>query len=96
VVFALVSYFTAVTGKSDIGTFAGNALHGHAGGLLLRKIGSNLGSLSVNMFSPLIPIVVVVTGLKTMPLYREVCVLAFPRVGPIDQSAWSEADPVRA
>ncbi|HJY57791.1 MAG TPA: hypothetical protein VJ418_15550 [Streptosporangiaceae bacterium] len=78
VVFALVSYFTAVTGKSDIGTFAGNALHGNAGGLLLRKIGSNLGSLSVNMFSPLIPIVVVVTGLmlwrpawfglKTMPL----------------------------
>jgi hypothetical protein len=78
VVFALVSYLTAVTGKSDIGTFAGNALHGHAGSLLLRKIGSNLGSLSVNMFSPLIPIVVVVTGLmlwrpawfglKTMPL----------------------------
>ncbi|MGH3200904.1 MAG: hypothetical protein ACRDP5_02430, partial [Streptosporangiaceae bacterium] len=78
VVFALVSYLTAVTGRSDIGTFAGNALHGHAGGLLLRKLGSNLGSLSVNMFSPLIPIVVVVTGLmlwrpawfglKTMPL----------------------------
>jgi hypothetical protein len=78
VVFALVSYFTAVTGRSDIGTFAGNVLHGHAGSLLLRKVGSNLGSLSVNMFSPLIPIVVVVTGLmlwrpawfglKTMPL----------------------------
>jgi hypothetical protein len=78
VVFALVSYFTAVTGKSDIGTFAGNALHGHAGSLLLRKIHSNLGSLSVSMFSPLVPIVVVVTGLmlwrpawfglKTMPL----------------------------
>jgi hypothetical protein len=78
VVFALVSYFTRVTGKSDIGTFAGNALHGRAGGLLLRKIHSNLGSLTVNMFSPLVPVVVVVTGLmlwrpswfalRTMPL----------------------------
>jgi len=62
-VFALVSYFTGITGRSDIGTFAGDALHGHAGGLLLRKIGSNLGSLSVSMFSPLVPIVVLVTGL---------------------------------
>jgi hypothetical protein len=77
-VFALVSYFTGITGRSDIGTFAGEALHGHAGSLLLRKIGSNIGSLSVSMFSPLVPIVVLVTGLmlwrpawfglKTMPL----------------------------
>jgi len=77
-VFALISYFTAITGKSDIGTFAGDALHGHAGSVLLRKIGTNLGSLSPSMFSPLIPIVVVVTGLmlrrpgwfglKAMPL----------------------------
>jgi len=29
---------TAVTGKSDIGAFAGDALHGHAGSVLLRKI----------------------------------------------------------
>lgn len=63
VLFALISYFLPVTGKSDIGSFAGSALHGHAGGLLLRKINSNIGSLSVNAFSPLIPIVVVVTGL---------------------------------
>jgi hypothetical protein len=63
VVFALVSYFLPVTGHSDIGRFAGDALHGHAGGLLLRKINSNVGSLSVNAFSPLIPIVVVWTGL---------------------------------
>jgi hypothetical protein len=77
-VFALISYFTGITGKSDIGTFAGDALHGHGGSLLLRKIQANLGSLSVSMFSPLIPIVVLVTGLmlwrpawfglKTMPL----------------------------
>jgi len=62
-VFALISYFVPATGKSDIGTFAGSTLHGHSGGLLLRKINSNIGSLSVNAFSPLIPIVVVLTGL---------------------------------
>jgi hypothetical protein len=62
-VFALISYFTPVTGQSDIGRFAGDVLHGHAGGLLLRKIHSNIGSLSVNAFSPVIPIVVVLAGL---------------------------------
>jgi hypothetical protein len=61
--------------------FAGNTLHGRSGGLLLRKINSNIGSLSVNQFSPLIPTVVLLTGLmlwrpgwfglKTVPLaYR--------------------------
>jgi hypothetical protein len=63
VIFALISYFTPVTGKSDIGRFAGDVLHGHAGGLLLRKINSNIGSLAVNAFSPVIPIVVVLSGL---------------------------------
>jgi hypothetical protein len=62
-VFALISYLVPATGHSDIGAFAGNTLHGHSGGLLLRKIKSNLGSLSVNAFSPVIPIVVIVTGL---------------------------------
>jgi hypothetical protein len=62
-VFALISYLVPATGHSDIGAFAGNTLHGHSGGLLLRKIKSNLGSLSVNAFSPLIPTVVIVTGL---------------------------------
>jgi hypothetical protein len=62
-VFALISYLVPATGKSDIGSFAGSALHGHSGGLLLRKINSNIGSLSVNAFSPLIPLVVVLTGL---------------------------------
>jgi hypothetical protein len=46
--------------------------------VLLRKIHSNIGSLSVNAFSPVIPVVVVLTGLmlwrpawfalKTVPL----------------------------
>ncbi len=62
-VFALISYFVPVTGKSDIGAFAGDVLHGHAGAVLLRKIDSNIGSLSVNAFSPVIPIVVLVAGL---------------------------------
>jgi hypothetical protein len=62
-VFALISYFLPVTGKSDIGTFAGHTLHGQSGGLLLRKVNSNIGSLKVNAFSPVIPIVVLVTGL---------------------------------
>jgi len=62
-VFALISYLVPATGKSDIGSFAGSSLHGHSGGLLLRKINSNIGSLSVNAFSPLIPIVAVLTGL---------------------------------
>ena len=62
-VFALISYFTPIAGKSDIGTFAGDVLHGHAGGLLLRKISSNIGSLSVSAFSPVLPVVVVLTGL---------------------------------
>jgi hypothetical protein len=77
-IFALISYFTPVTGKSDIGSFAGSSLHGDSGGLLLRKISSNLGSLSVNALSPLSPLVVVLAGLmlwrpawfrlKTVPL----------------------------
>ena len=62
-VFALISYFVPATGHSDIGRFAGDTLHGRSGGLLLRKINSNLGSLSVNALSPLVPIVVIVTGL---------------------------------
>jgi hypothetical protein len=93
-VFALVSYFTGVTGRSDIGTFAGDALHGHAGSLLVRKIHSNLGSLSVSVFSPLVPIVVLVTGLmlwrpawfglKTMPL----AYAAEPLLRPILAVLW--------
>jgi hypothetical protein len=61
--FALISYFTPVTGRSDIGAFAGDVLHGHAGSVLWRKIHANLGTLSVSAFSPLIPVVALVTGL---------------------------------
>ena len=64
-VFALINYLVPATGNSDIGAFAGNVAHGRkAGGdLLLRKIHSNIGSLKVNAFSPVIPAVLIVTGL---------------------------------
>src|SRR5580692_3039991 len=62
-VFALISYFVPATGKSDIGAFAGDVLHGHAGSVLLRKINSNIGSLSVSAFSPVLPVVVLLSGL---------------------------------
>jgi hypothetical protein len=62
-IFALVSYFTRIAGQSDIGHFAGDVLHGHAGRVLLRKIHANVGSLALGAFSPLVPIVVVLTGL---------------------------------
>ena len=62
-VFALVNYLVPATGKSDIGTFAGNLIHGQGGGLLLRKINSNVGSLTVNAFGPVVPAVMLLTGL---------------------------------
>jgi hypothetical protein len=60
--FALVSYFIPAAGVSDMGTFAGNLLHGQGGALLERKASSNLGTLTVSPFSPLIPVAAVVAG----------------------------------
>ncbi len=62
-VFALINYLIPATGQSDIGAFAGNLLHGHAGGLLLRKWTSMLGSLAVNTYSPVVPLVIILVGL---------------------------------
>jgi hypothetical protein len=55
-VFAVVSYFLPASGVSDIGTFAGNLLHGRGGDLIQRKVSSNVGSLTLNVFSWLIPV----------------------------------------
>jgi hypothetical protein len=55
-VFAVVSYFLPASGVSDIGTFAGNLLHGRGGDLIQRKVNSNVGSLTLNVFSWLIPV----------------------------------------
>jgi hypothetical protein len=74
--FALVNYFVPATGQSDIGGFVGQVLHGGAGSILQRKVSSNLGSLTVSMWSLVVPAVVIAGGL----------VLAWParfRAGPL-------------
>jgi hypothetical protein len=62
-VFALVSYFVPAVGVSDIGTFAGNLLHGEGGGVLERKAGSDVGTLTVSVVRWLIPVAAVAAGL---------------------------------
>jgi hypothetical protein len=60
--FALASYFAVGAGGSDIGTFAGNLLHGRGGDLLHRKVTSNVGSLTQNVFGWLIPVAALLAG----------------------------------
>ena len=60
--FAVVSYFLPGTGVSDIGTFAGDLLHGRGGDLLQRKVSANVGSVTVNVFGWLIPVAAVAAG----------------------------------
>jgi hypothetical protein len=62
-VFALASYFVPALGVSDMGSFAGNLLHGQGGALLERKASSNVGTLTVSYLSPLVPALAVVAGL---------------------------------
>lgn len=62
-VFAVVNYLLPGTGHSDIGAFVGQVLHGGASGTLHRKISSNIGSLTVSMWSLVVPVVVVAGGL---------------------------------
>jgi hypothetical protein len=93
-VFALISYFAPVTGASHLGAFAGDVLHGHAGAVLLRKVRTNVGSLALGAYSPLVPVAVVLTGLmlwrpawfrlKTVPL----ACAAEPLLGPVLATAW--------
>jgi hypothetical protein len=61
--FAAGSYFLPAAGVSDMGTFAGNLLHGRADGLLQRKISSNVGSLTLSVIGWLIPVAAAATGL---------------------------------
>jgi hypothetical protein len=60
--FSVVSYFLPGAGVSDMGTFAGNLLHGRGGELLQRKVSSNVGSLTLNVFGWLIPVAAVAAG----------------------------------
>jgi hypothetical protein len=62
IAFALVNYFVPGTGPSDIGAFVGHVLHGGAGGILQRKVGANVSSLTTTIFSPIIPVVVIACG----------------------------------
>jgi hypothetical protein len=62
-VFALASYFLPGAGVSDVGTFAGNLLHGRGGDLLDRKVASNIGTLTASVLGPLIPVVAVLTAM---------------------------------
>lgn len=80
-VFAIVSYVLPAAGVSDIGSFAGNLLHGHGGAVLERKASSNLGTLTASAAAPLVPVVVLALAialwrpglvrLRTMPLAFE-------------------------
>jgi hypothetical protein len=61
-VFAMISYFVPAAGMSDIGTFAGNLLHGEGGGVLERKADSNVGTLTVGVVRWLVPVAAVAAG----------------------------------
>jgi hypothetical protein len=61
--FAVLDYLVPSAGPSDIGAFVGHVLHGGSGGILQRKISSNVGSLTTTVYSPIVPVVVVVAAL---------------------------------
>jgi hypothetical protein len=62
-VFAVIDYNVPSVGPSDIGAFVGHVLHGGAGSILQRKISTNVGSLTQSWFTPIVPVIVVATGL---------------------------------
>jgi hypothetical protein len=61
--FAVLDYLVPSAGPSDIGAFVGHVLHGGSGGILQRKISSNVGSLTTTAYSPIVPVVVVAAAL---------------------------------
>lgn len=63
ILFALANYLEPIPTHSHIGAFVGDVLHGGAGGVLQRKINSNIGSLTITPYSPLVPLVVIALGL---------------------------------
>jgi len=54
-VLAVVSYLFPAAGVSDMGTFAGNLLHGRGGDLIERKAGANTGTLRTGVLGWLVP-----------------------------------------
>jgi hypothetical protein len=63
VVFAVLDYLVPAIGPSHLGGFVGQVLHGGANATLRRKISSNLNSLTQTWYTPVVPVVAVVTGL---------------------------------
>ncbi len=62
-VFAVLDYAIPAIGPSHLGGFVGQVLHGGAGGTLRRKVDSNLRSLTETWYTPVVPVVALVTGL---------------------------------
>ncbi len=58
---AVISY-NLRTGPSDISDFVRQILHGDALAILRRKANANVGSLTESWLTPLVPLVVVITG----------------------------------
>jgi hypothetical protein len=89
--FALASYFLPGGGVSDIGTFAGNLMHGRAGDLLERKASANVGSLTLNVFSWLIPVAAVLAAAalwRPAALRLRTLALAFAALPLVRVLAW--------
>jgi hypothetical protein len=93
-VFALISYFVPAAGVSDIGTFAGNLLHGEGAGMLERKVSSNVGTLTESVLRWLVPLAAVAAcvalwrpaslRLRTLPQAFE----AAPTLGTVAWLCW--------
>ena len=93
------AYFVPAVGVSDIGTFAGNLLHGEGGGVLERKVSSNVGTLTVSVVRWLIPVAAVAAGvalwrpsslrLRTLPR----AFAAAPALRTVAWLCWLALDP---
>ncbi|HEY1644064.1 MAG TPA: hypothetical protein VGG35_25595 [Streptosporangiaceae bacterium] len=59
---AVISYVVSGPGASDISAFVGHVRHGGADSILRRKVSANVGSLTETWFTPVIPLLVVLTG----------------------------------
>ena len=59
---AVISYNVPAAGPSDISDFVRQILHGDALSILHRKASANVGSLTETWFTPVVPLVVLVTG----------------------------------
>jgi hypothetical protein len=76
-VIAVISYNFPGAGPSDISGFVGQILHGDALAILRRKASANVGSLTETWFTPVVPLVVLITGaMLAWPLRMRQRVLA--------------------